>query len=146
MSYIIISVKNRQNDFIKSTTLKMNTCNDMEQAASEQLPKSIACLGILMALRSRDEEGCGVEVLEPDRSSTSMVRRRFSRRPNDKSTRLVILAVGLDERIYPCLESTDLEERKEIKGIMKSLLDLQRGIKLSYDSYGRNMAVGYQKH
>lgn len=135
MSFIVIQVKNRQDDRL---TARLKSEADFTiSSAAEALPKKSAYMGILMALRGKPDVNVAMEPSESDQKKWT--------RSKDKKQRVMVVASGLDHKIYPGMASNS-EECKEICENLRDLLDLKGNIKVSRESdYQKNLAVGYKK-
>jgi hypothetical protein len=142
MTSLIVQVKNRRDDQLGAAVI-VEADHAISRAASS-LPEVPACLGILMALRCNKNPG--VEVAHPKERGGKHLRtfKKENVYTWPKPKRLVLAAVGLDASIYPGIESINRQDAKEIRQILRDLLDLQGGIGIRHaSSYIKNMAVGY---
>jgi hypothetical protein len=142
ITYLIVQVKNRQDDHLGSAAM-VEADYAISRAASS-LPKVPACLGIFMALRCKGNPG--LQVAHP--TEQYKMRLRSGKRENQYKwsdpKRLVLAAVGLDDSIYPGIAPTNDQLAKGIWQTLRDLLDLQCGIRIEHASpYMKNMAVGY---
>ena len=136
MSYIIIQVKNRQGDQLTKGLENEANFDIFNAAKSNTLPNTKACLGILMALRSGGNQGVKFDAGYSESKKT---------RSKDEGKPYVIVAVGLDQVIYPGLAMNN-DEAKKISQTLQSLLNLKGNIKYSQeDDYQKNFAVGYKR-
>ena len=136
MTYLIVQVKNRQDDQVGHGLL--NEADYTISKAASNLPEVPACLGIFMALRCKKNPG--IQVAHPQRQTKRRLRS-FNKETAyawQKPTRLVIATVGLNSSLYPGIEPAGIRQ------ILQDLLDLQGGTGIQQrSSYIRNMTVGY---
>ncbi|KAN0084865.1 hypothetical protein V8E54_001332 [Elaphomyces granulatus] len=136
MTYLIVQVKNRQDDQLGHGLL--NEADYTISRAASRLPEVPACLGIFMALRCKKNPG--IQVAHPQRQTKTRLRsfNKGTAYAWQKPTCLVIAAVGLNPSLYPGVEPAGIRQ------ILRDLLDLQGGTGIQQASpYVKNMAVGY---
>lgn len=132
VTFIAIQVKNRQND-VMSPGLKMEASSSLDSAV-RALEHSEPSIGITMALGGQHGNQHGnqhVAVLRP--ISTRNGNLRFPQ----KNKMLQLLAVGLDENVYPAVGSINgwrTNATEEIPSLLKQLLGCVAGMSLPEDA------------
>ena len=143
MTFFGIQVKNRVDDSY-SGSLKDETIRSFSKAA-KTLNSDMPFIGLIMALR-RDKhasEGQSVGIVDPpkptghDARSGSAATSSAEYKWPKKNKRILVLAVGLEESVYPGITSCRGEkswESEAILPLLKRLLDCKPGVTLPDDA------------
>ena len=138
MTFCAVQIKNRKNDSLTSG-LKNNAVSSLESAV-EAMGLSGNYLGIMMCLRSQDTAPTpAFDIPVPE-------RRRRSRSYNwsSRPKKLVVVAVGLHEILYPFLNicgGIRTAETDAILPLLRHLLDCIPGLSLPQDA-----DISYVRH